>query len=190
MAILTARGVTKRFGGLVAVNKLDFEIAEQRRSSASSARTAPARRPSSTPSPASIRPTRADPVRRRADPQAAHRQDRPPGHLAHLPEYPAVREHDRAGEYPGGQHGHLHSSWLGAVLGTRGPRDRRRRARDEAQRLLDYVDLRGKGDTLARNLPYGDQRRLEVARALATEPQAAAARRADRRHEPAGNRPT
>ena len=40
---------------------------------------------------------------------------------------------------------------------------------------------------LARNLPYGDQRRLEIARALAVEPQAAAARRARRGHEPQGD---
>jgi len=36
--------------------------------------------------------------------------------------------------------------------------------------LLDFVGLTGKGDLLAKNLPYGDQRRLEVARALAGEP--------------------
>jgi branched-chain amino acid transport system ATP-binding protein len=35
---------------------------------------------------------------------------------------------------------------------------------------LRFVGLRGKGDTLARNLPYGDQRRLEIARALAGNP--------------------
>ena len=39
--------------------------------------------------------------------------------------------------------------------------------------------------SLAKNLPYGDQRRLEIARALGVEAGAAAARRADRRHEPA-----
>jgi ABC-type branched-chain amino acid transport systems, ATPase component len=36
--------------------------------------------------------------------------------------------------------------------------------------LLAFSSLRGRDDQLARNLPYGDQRRLEVARALATEP--------------------
>ena len=41
-------------------------------------------------------------------------------------------------------------------------------------------------DQLAINLSYGDQRRVEIARALASDPRAAAARRADRRHEPAG----
>ena len=47
----------------------------------------------------------------------------------------------------------------------------RRRARASAAReLLAFVGLDGKEDDLARNLPYGDQRRLEIARALATEP--------------------
>jgi branched-chain amino acid transport system ATP-binding protein len=43
-------------------------------------------------------------------------------------------------------------------------------ALDEALRLLDYVGLTGLGDQLARNLPYGAQRRLEIARALASKP--------------------
>ena len=40
----------------------------------------------------------------------------------------------------------------------------------EAVELLNFVSLRGKGDILARNLPYGEQRRLEIARALANRP--------------------
>jgi branched-chain amino acid transport system ATP-binding protein len=39
-----------------------------------------------------------------------------------------------------------------------------------AAELLEFVGLAGKGEELARNLPYGDMRRLEIARALATEP--------------------
>ena len=58
----------------------------------------------------------------------------------------------------------------GAVLGL--PRHRReeRTGRQEARRLLDYVGIGGRGDDLGRNLPYGDQRRLEIARAIATGP--------------------
>jgi branched-chain amino acid transport system ATP-binding protein len=41
---------------------------------------------------------------------------------------------------------------------------------DRAAELLDVVGLRAKANELARNLPYGDQRRLEVARALASAP--------------------
>jgi len=43
-------------------------------------------------------------------------------------------------------------------------------ARERALELLDYTGLKRKWQTTAKNLPYGDQRRLEVARALATEP--------------------
>lgn len=52
------------------------------------------------------------------------------------------------------------------------PRHRREEAAStaRAKELLDFVGLTGSGDTLSRNLPYGDQRRLEIARALATDP--------------------
>jgi branched-chain amino acid transport system ATP-binding protein len=54
----------------------------------------------------------------------------------------------------------------------RGPKFRRDEAATaaRAQELLDFVGLGATTDNLARNLPYGDQRRLEIARALATDP--------------------
>ena len=54
----------------------------------------------------------------------------------------------------------------------RGPKFRReeRESRERAQELLDFVGLGKSTEHLARNMPYGDQRRLEIARALATEP--------------------
>jgi branched-chain amino acid transport system ATP-binding protein len=45
-----------------------------------------------------------------------------------------------------------------------------RAARARSRELLEFVGLRGIENEVARNLPYGDQRRLEIARALATEP--------------------
>jgi branched-chain amino acid transport system ATP-binding protein len=69
-----------------------------------------------------------------------------------------------------GMHIHLKSTWYGAVLHTRATRDDEARAHVEARRILDFVGLRGRGDVLARDLAYGEQRRLEVARALATRP--------------------
>ncbi|MFN0043544.1 MAG: ABC transporter ATP-binding protein [Alphaproteobacteria bacterium] len=69
-----------------------------------------------------------------------------------------------------GMHIHLKSRWWGAVLRTRRTLADEKAGQDEAVRLLQYVGLRGKGDILARNLPYGDQRRLEIARALAMKP--------------------
>ena len=59
----------------------------------------------------------------------------------------------------------LRSPWYGPVLGLRGTRAEEEKAVGEARELLRFVGLRGKGDSLARNLPYGDQPRLEIARA-------------------------
>ena len=69
-----------------------------------------------------------------------------------------------------GEHSRLKSGLLGCML--RGPftQQEEKRAVEEARRLLRFVYLAGKGDILAKNLPYGDQRRLEIARALATQP--------------------
>ncbi len=69
-----------------------------------------------------------------------------------------------------GEHIHLHSGILGSVL--RLPRTVKEEsdALHESRRLLRYVGLRGKGDVIAKNLSYGDQRRLEIARALASKP--------------------
>ncbi len=68
--------------------------------------------------------------------------------------------------------GHIRSraGILGAIL--RNPRTRAEEAqlRRKAGELMEFVGLRGKGRTLAGHLAYGDQRRLEIARALATEP--------------------
>jgi len=69
-----------------------------------------------------------------------------------------------------GMHSRLHGGIVRSILGTPGLRREERQARERAQELLHFCGLRGRGDELARNLPYGDQRRLEAARALATEP--------------------
>jgi branched-chain amino acid transport system ATP-binding protein len=63
-----------------------------------------------------------------------------------------------------------HTSVPGALLGL--PRHRReeRNGREEAQRLLDFVGIGHHTHDVARNLPYGNQRRLEIARAMATIP--------------------
>jgi branched-chain amino acid transport system ATP-binding protein len=69
-----------------------------------------------------------------------------------------------------GMHLHLRSHWWGALFNTRHTREDEERAHEEALRLLQFVGLRGRGDALARNLAYGEQRRLEIGRALATRP--------------------
>ncbi|HEX8908427.1 MAG TPA: ABC transporter ATP-binding protein [Anaeromyxobacteraceae bacterium] len=69
-----------------------------------------------------------------------------------------------------GMHGRVHLR-LWDVL-SRGARFARVESRlwERAARLLEHVGLRASANEVARNLPYGDQRRLEIARALASEP--------------------
>jgi branched-chain amino acid transport system ATP-binding protein len=69
-----------------------------------------------------------------------------------------------------GAHQHLVSGWVRSVLRTPGQRAEEKAAVRDAEQLLAYVGLGAKADTLASSLPYGDQRRLEIARALATRP--------------------
>ena len=69
-----------------------------------------------------------------------------------------------------GMHARLRGGIIRSVLRTPGLRREERRAADRARELLEFSNLRRKDHAVARNLSYGDQRRLEVARALATEP--------------------
>jgi ABC-type branched-subunit amino acid transport system ATPase component/ABC-type branched-subunit amino acid transport system permease subunit len=69
-----------------------------------------------------------------------------------------------------GEHCRLAATVPGAVLRPPAVIAEERHARERARELLAFVGLGGKEDDIARNLPYGDQRRLEIARALATEP--------------------
>lgn len=69
-----------------------------------------------------------------------------------------------------GMHTHLRSPLWNIVLRSRSTRREEARAREKARDLLNFVNLDEKRDDLAKNLPYGDQRRLEIARALAGEP--------------------
>jgi branched-chain amino acid transport system ATP-binding protein len=69
-----------------------------------------------------------------------------------------------------GMHARLKASWIDAMFST--PRDRHEEvtSRIRGEELLELVGLKGVGDQLAKNLPYGDQRRLEIARALGSDP--------------------
>ncbi len=69
-----------------------------------------------------------------------------------------------------GMHARLKGTVLDAILRTPRVVREEKEARERALELLAYVGLSGKHEEWARNLPYGDQRRLEVGRALATEP--------------------
>ncbi len=69
-----------------------------------------------------------------------------------------------------GMHSRLRGSLLSTLLKTRSFRDEERQAVRRARELLRMVGISEKHNELAGNLPYGDQRRLEIARALASSP--------------------
>ncbi len=170
MAILIANKVTKRFGGLTAVSQLDLEIKERSISSI-------------------IGPNGAgkttffncvtgfyQPEEGEIIFQGRPIQNRSPDQITRLGiarTYQNIRLFANMTTMENilvGLHPRLKSTWIGAVLSTAGTRREEEWAHEEARKLLRFVNLQGKGDILAKNLPYGDQRRLEIARALASQP--------------------
>jgi branched-chain amino acid transport system ATP-binding protein len=69
-----------------------------------------------------------------------------------------------------GEHARMHSNLLGSLLHVPSERREERVVRERARELLRFVDLEQHAEGYARNLPYGFQRRLEIARALASDP--------------------
>jgi branched-chain amino acid transport system ATP-binding protein len=69
-----------------------------------------------------------------------------------------------------GRHARTRAGVLGAVLRNRGTLREEKEIERRALELLDYVGIRARANHPAGSLPYGDQRRLEIARALATDP--------------------
>jgi branched-chain amino acid transport system ATP-binding protein len=69
-----------------------------------------------------------------------------------------------------GRHVRTRTGVIGAILRDRGSVEEERAIERRALELLDYVGIRARANDAAGSLPYGDQRRLEIARALATEP--------------------
>ncbi|MGZ9221877.1 MAG: ABC transporter ATP-binding protein [Anaerolineales bacterium] len=168
--ILTANKVTKRFGGLVAVNAVDFEIPEKSIVSI----IGPNGAGKTTFFNCITGFGKCDegeiifegtPIQRLRPDQITR--------LGISRTYQNIRlfaDMTALENILVGQHAFLHSAWISSIIGLPSVRQEEKTALAEAQRLLDFVGLRGKGDMLARNLPYGAQRRLEIARALATKP--------------------
>jgi branched-chain amino acid transport system ATP-binding protein len=170
MAILSARRATKRFGGLVAVQDLDIEVRERSIHSI-------------------IGPNGAGKTTFFNCVTGFYRLEE--GEITYggislvglLPDQIVrlgiTRTYQNIRLFPNltarenvlvGLHGHLKAGFFGIVLGIPSIHREEKEAAEEARRILQFVNLGGKGDLLARNLPYGEQRRLEVARALATRP--------------------
>jgi branched-chain amino acid transport system ATP-binding protein len=69
-----------------------------------------------------------------------------------------------------GMEPHLRSNIITNIIRSKRERKEEEEALQEATRLLRFMGLAGQGDLFAKNLPYGAQRRLEIARALASKP--------------------
>ncbi len=69
-----------------------------------------------------------------------------------------------------GMHTQLKQSAIDALFRTKKFNDEEKDAEKRAERLMEYVGLKNVGNQLARNLPYGGQRRIEIARAIAANP--------------------
>lgn len=170
MAILKSVKTTKRFGGLVAVDKLDLEIKEKSIHSIIGPNGAG-------------KTTFFNCVTGFYRPEEGEILFNNHSLVGLLPDQIVrlgiARTYQNIRLFPNltaienvlvGLHVHLKAGYFGIVMGTPATRREEREAAEEASRLLKFVNLAGKGDLLAKNLPYGDQRRLEIARALATRP--------------------
>jgi branched-chain amino acid transport system ATP-binding protein len=69
-----------------------------------------------------------------------------------------------------GRHVRTHAGVIGAVLRGSHTRAEEKAIHEKSTQLLDYIEISSQANRLAKHLAYGDQRRLEIARALATEP--------------------
>jgi branched-chain amino acid transport system ATP-binding protein len=167
---LVAKGVTKRFGGLVAVRGLDLEI--EPRAIVSVIGPNGAGKTTLFNCIAGWYPIDEGEILFEGHPIDKLRRDQ----IARLG---IARTYQNIRLFAGmsaienvlvGQHHFLHAGWIGAVLRTPAVREEEEKAHEEARRILDFVGLPGHGKSQASNLPYGDQRRLEIARALSTQP--------------------
>lgn len=170
MALLEARQIVKRFGGLVALNHLDFSLEEGMIAGLigpnGAGKTTFFNMLTGLYRPSSGRLT-----------FAGHNiTGRRPHRIARLGlsrTFQTIRLFGSMTVLDNvlvGMHCRLHASWFGAIVRPPWVRREEERARHRAVELLDYVGLSHRSGHLARNLPYGDQRLLEIARALATEP--------------------
>ncbi len=168
--LLLAQGVTKRFGGLVAVNGVDFTI--QERAIVSLIGPNGAGKTTFFNMIAGLYTPTSGGITFLGHPITG-RKPHTITRLGIARTFQNIRLFGTMSALDNvlvGMHGRLKANAIDAVLRT--PRFKREEAeaRERGLDLLRYVGLAGKHEEWARNLAYGDQRRLEVARALAAEP--------------------
>src|SRR3984893_2169662 len=168
--LLIAQGVTKRFGGLVAVNGVDFTI--QDRAIVSLIGPNGAGKTTFFNMIAGLYTPTVGEITFQGN-RISGRKPHTITQLGIARTFQNIRLFGTMSALDNvlvGMHARLKANALDAVLRT--PRFNREEAeaRDRGLDLLRYVGLSGKPEEWARTLPHGDQRRLEVARALAAEP--------------------
>jgi branched-chain amino acid transport system ATP-binding protein len=170
MIILEAENVTKRFGGLVAVDSLDFTIPEGNIVSLIGPNGA-GKTTFFNCITGFYRPEEGTVIF-----GDALLKERRPDQIVSLgiartyQNIRLFRDMTALENILVGQHTRLRTGVLGAVLRFPRNRSEEQESLNKALQMLEFVGLQGKGDLFAKNLPYGDQRRLEIARALSTEP--------------------
>ena len=170
MAILEARNVTKRFGGLTAVSHFDVQVKE--RSIHSIIGPNGAGKTTFFNCVTGFYRHEEGTILFEGDPVDGMSTDRIT-RLGIARTYQNIRLFQNMTVIENvlvGMHPHLHTGLFGAILRTRGVQKEEANAVEEARDMLQFVGLAGRGDWMAKNLPYGDQRRLEIGRALASRP--------------------
>ncbi len=170
MSFFDMRDVTKRFGGLVAVGGLSFSLDE----GSIVAMIGPNGAGKSTvfnlvtgiypPSSGSIQLDGTPLVGRRTDEITRLGIARTFQNIR-LFAFMSALDNVMAGE-----HARMKASLVDSLLHTPRQRKEERAVRERARELLRFIDLDDQRDNYARSLPYGSQRRLEIARALASRP--------------------
>ena len=170
MTLLEARGVTKQFGGLVAVRSVDFDLEE--RAIASIIGPNGAGKTTFFNMIAGLYQPTAGTIRF----QGRDIVGLPPHEITRLGiarTFQNIRLFAAMSALDNvlvGMHVRLKATVVGSILRTPFVLREERAARARARELLAFVGLQGREEEWARNLPYGDQRRHELARALASEP--------------------
>jgi branched-chain amino acid transport system ATP-binding protein len=170
MAIFEAYGVTKRFGGLIAVNQVDFALDEGIIASIIGPNGA-GKTTLFNVFTGVYRPEGGT-VRFRGQELVGLRPDEITT-LGMCRTFQNIRLFANMTVLENilvGMHSRLNVATLDVLLRTPRFHHVESEALRRAQELLALVGLQGKGDELAKNLPYGDQRRLEIGRALASDP--------------------
>jgi branched-chain amino acid transport system ATP-binding protein len=168
--LLETKGVTKRFGGLVAVNHIDFVIETGRMVSIIGPNGAGKTTFFNTltgiykPEEGQILLEGRPIVGKRPDQIAALRIARTFQTIRLFGNMTVIET------ILVGMHTRLRQNPLGALFRSAAFKEEEARSHARAQELMEFVGLAEIGDELARNLPYGAQRRVEIARALASDP--------------------